>query len=71
MINIPNSQHVNDILNAKALTPKRTPKKSGRKPKALKDGDKMTMIMLKLQLNRAKVKENCAQGNKNHNKYTY
>jgi hypothetical protein len=38
--NIPNSQHVNDILNAKALTPKRTPKKRGRKPKALKDGDK-------------------------------
>jgi hypothetical protein len=38
--NIPNSQHVNDIINAKALTPKRTPKKRGRKPKALTDGDK-------------------------------
>jgi hypothetical protein len=25
--NIPTSQHVNDILNAKALTPKRTSKK--------------------------------------------
>jgi hypothetical protein len=37
---IPNSQHVNDILNAKALTPGRTPKKRGHKPKALKDGDK-------------------------------
>ncbi len=29
---IPNNQHVTDILNAKALTPKRTPKKRGRKP---------------------------------------
>ena len=38
--NIHNSQHVNDILNAKALTTKQTPKKRGRKPKALKDGDK-------------------------------
>ncbi len=37
---IPNNQHVTDLLNTKALTPKRTPKKRGRKPKALTDGDK-------------------------------
>ncbi len=36
---IPNNQHVTDILNLEALTPKRTPKKRGRKPKALTDGD--------------------------------
>jgi hypothetical protein len=38
---ITDSQHVTDILNAKALTPKRTPKKRGRKPKASKNGDKI------------------------------
>jgi hypothetical protein len=61
---------VNDILNAKALTPKRTPKKRGRKPKLLKDGNKNDNENAQVAVELSRFKESCATENKNHYKYT-